>query len=74
MSDHPLCKLFGECQFSVTQFLQPLVRTIEQSGELPHLKISRDNSGYYKLVVIILYLSVLIISLYIIYMYLYTLY
>ena len=45
MPDHPIAKLFGERQFQVTQLLASLASTIQKSGGLPRLEITRDNHG-----------------------------
>lgn len=44
MVDHPLCRLFGECQYSVLQYIQIVVRDIEMIRDLPKLTISSDHS------------------------------
>ena len=38
MVDHPLCKLFGEHQYSIVQLLQPMIKEVEKV-ELPKLII-----------------------------------
>ena len=40
-----MCKLLVECQFSVVQFLQPLVRKIESCGKLPNVAVTTDKTG-----------------------------
>ncbi len=62
--DHPLSKLLGECQFSITQFLQPLVKKIESAGRLPFCTISKDPTGTKIkniIIIIIVYYHIIVI-------------
>ena len=44
MVDHPLCRLFGECQYSVLQYIQIIMRDIEMIHDIPKLTITPDHS------------------------------
>ena len=46
-TDHPLRRLFGECQYTVMQALQPVVRDIASSGcsDVPVLNITPLQKG-----------------------------
>jgi hypothetical protein len=45
MAHHPLCRLFGECQYSIVQLIRPAVIEIERAGPLPHMVITKDDSS-----------------------------
>ena len=44
-TDHPLCRLLGECQYNIYMMLQPVGTAIEKAGGLPRLEIRLDNCG-----------------------------